>query len=157
MHDAHASLQTLAVDAVLLAAIVIGASVEMQRITGWAQAQWYLPESWTKWTVVVGAALLPVPFGLGLVRMARYLGFELTSRAFPVAQREQLDLAAVGKTLAEISLRGLTGATVVAIQRGDESVLVPSGRERLLAGDVLAIAGTHDAVEAAKELLSAVS
>jgi CPA2 family monovalent cation:H+ antiporter-2 len=62
--------------------------------------------------------------------------------------------AAVGKTLAEIQLRGLTGATVLAIQRGDESVLVPSGHERLKAGDVLAIAGTHEAVEAARELLA---
>ena len=53
---------------------------------------------------------------------------------------------AVGKTLAEIKLRGLTGATVLAIQRGDESILVPAGHERLQAGDVLAIAGTHDAV-----------
>jgi CPA2 family monovalent cation:H+ antiporter-2 len=49
----------------------------------------------------------------------------------------------------------LTGATVLAIQRGEQSVLVPSGHERLQAGDVLAIAGTHDAVEAAKELLAA--
>jgi CPA2 family monovalent cation:H+ antiporter-2 len=62
---------------------------------------------------------------------------------------------AVGRTLAEIKLRGLTGATVLAIQRGDESVLVPSGHERLQAGDVLAIAGTREAVEAARELLAA--
>jgi CPA2 family monovalent cation:H+ antiporter-2 len=61
----------------------------------------------------------------------------------------------VGKTLAQIELRGLTGATVLAIQRGDRSVLVPSGHERLEAGDVLAIAGTRDAVEAAKTLLAA--
>jgi CPA2 family monovalent cation:H+ antiporter-2 len=62
--------------------------------------------------------------------------------------------AAEGHTLAEIKLRGLTGATVLAIRRGDESVLVPSGHERLRAGDILAIAGTHDAVRAAKRLLS---
>ena len=61
----------------------------------------------------------------------------------------------VGQSLADIKLRGLTGATVLAIQRGDTSVVVPSGSERLQAGDILAVAGTHDAVEAAKELLFA--
>jgi CPA2 family monovalent cation:H+ antiporter-2 len=61
---------------------------------------------------------------------------------------------AVGKTLAEIRLRGLTGATVLAIRRGDESVLVPSGHEQLQPGDILAIAGTREAVEAARELLA---
>ena len=61
---------------------------------------------------------------------------------------------AVGKTLAEIRLRGLTGATVLAIQRGTEAVLIPTGHERLLAGDVLAVAGTPEAVEAARRLLS---
>ena len=61
----------------------------------------------------------------------------------------------VGKTLAEIKLRGLTGATVLAIQRGDQSILVPARRERLEAGDVLAVAGTHHAVNAAQELLAA--
>jgi CPA2 family monovalent cation:H+ antiporter-2 len=64
------------------------------------------------------------------------------------------DSAAVGQTLAENKLRGLTGATVLAIQRGNQSVLVPSGHERLEAGDVLALAGTHEAVSAAKGLLA---
>ena len=59
----------------------------------------------------------------------------------------------VGKTLAEIKLRGLTRATVLAIHRGERSVLVPSGHERLEPGDVLAIAGTHDDVQAANEFV----
>jgi CPA2 family monovalent cation:H+ antiporter-2 len=212
---------------------------------------------------VAGAGLLCLPFAIGLIRVARVLGFELALRAFPAAQREQVDLAAAprrllvvtlqlailvlvgaplvamtqpflpplrgaivlllvllalavpfwrsasnlqghtraaaqviaeslslqtrkgraeieadalervlvglgspvsielaadspaaGKTLAQIKLRGLTGATVLAIQRGDESVVVPSGHERLHAGDVLAIAGTHEAVNSAKRLLA---
>jgi CPA2 family monovalent cation:H+ antiporter-2 len=61
---------------------------------------------------------------------------------------------AAGKTLAQIKLRGLTGATVLAIQRGNESIVVPSGHEHLHAGDKLAIAGTHEAVSAAKRLLA---
>ncbi|MGC4092985.1 MAG: cation:proton antiporter [Polyangiaceae bacterium] len=62
---------------------------------------------------------------------------------------------AVGKSLAELNLRGVTGATVLAIQRGLEGLLVPSAAERLQAGDVLALAGTHEAVDAARELLRA--
>jgi CPA2 family monovalent cation:H+ antiporter-2 len=43
---------------------------------------------------------------------------------------------------------------VLAIRRGDQGVLVPTGRELLQAGDVLALAGTHESVEAARALLS---
>lgn len=62
--------------------------------------------------------------------------------------------AAVGKSLAALNLRGLTGATVLAISRREGSVLVPTAQEVLQADDVLAVAGTHEAVEAARELLA---
>ena len=58
----------------------------------------------------------------------------------------------VGKTLAEINLRGLTGATVLAIRRGGNSVLVPAGSDRLQIGDILAIAGTRESQLAAQSL-----
>ena len=61
---------------------------------------------------------------------------------------------AVGKTLAGINLRGRTGATVLAIRRGGEGLLVPTGRELLQADDVLAVAGTHESVDAARALLA---
>jgi CPA2 family monovalent cation:H+ antiporter-2 len=262
------AIRWIIVDAVIVVAVVIGASVEMDRIAAMARSRLDLLERSTRMLVVAAAAILSAPFWIGLVRMARYLGFELATMAFPAVEREQLDLAAaprrllivtlqlaivlvigvpliaitqpflppfrgaavlllvllllafafwrgatnlqghtraaaealaealtrqtrigrktssenhalvdanrilmgmgspvpvelqpnnaaVGKTLAELRLRGLTGATVLAIRRGEESVLVPSGHERLQAGDVLAIAGTQDAVEAAKVLLSA--
>jgi CPA2 family monovalent cation:H+ antiporter-2 len=68
------------------------------------------------------------------------------------------DSPAVGRTLAELNLRGLTGATVLAITREDaqgegESVLVPTGQEALAAGDVLAITGTQAAVDSARRLI----
>ena len=65
---------------------------------------------------------------------------------------------AVGRTLAELNLRGLTGATILAISRpsaSGEEQLVPTGRDRLRAGDVLALAGSNDAVANARELLDA--
>ena len=58
-----------------------------------------------------------------------------------------------GRTLADTQLRGRTGATVIAISRGQDVVLVPDGHEQLVAGDVLALAGTREAVEAARRLL----
>src|SRR6266850_2528169 len=61
---------------------------------------------------------------------------------------------AVGRTLASLNLRGATGATVLAIARGGEGVLIPTGHEQLRVHDVLALAGTHEAVAAARGLLS---
>lgn len=61
---------------------------------------------------------------------------------------------AIGKTLAEINLRAVSGASVITILRGTEG-LKPTGREALHAGDVLALAGTHDAIESARLVLSA--
>jgi CPA2 family monovalent cation:H+ antiporter-2 len=61
--------------------------------------------------------------------------------------------AAIGKTLAQINLRGRTGATVLAVTRTAGGVLVPTAKELLREGDVLAVAGSHDAIEAAKTLI----
>jgi CPA2 family monovalent cation:H+ antiporter-2 len=259
------AIRWLIVDAVMVAVIVIGASVEMDRIATFAQKGLNLPENWTRLTVIVGGALAAGPFAIGLVQSARALGFDLANRAFPTVAGENVDLAAaprrllvvtlqlailllvgvpliaitqpflppfrgaavlllfvvllaiafwrgaanfqgharaaaqalaealarqtkkgrelgsshwldganrvltglgspvpvevpqgsrvVGKTLAQIQLRGLTGATVLAIQRGDQSILIPAGQELLREGDILAIAGSHDSVEAARKLV----
>jgi CPA2 family monovalent cation:H+ antiporter-2 len=61
---------------------------------------------------------------------------------------------AVGRSLAELGLRGQTGATIVAIARGEDVVLVPDGHVTLSAGDVVAVAGTRPAIEAAMLLLT---
>jgi CPA2 family monovalent cation:H+ antiporter-2 len=60
---------------------------------------------------------------------------------------------AVGKTLAQLNLRGRTGATVLVIQRGLDGLLVPTASEVLKVGDRLALAGTRTAIGAAKTLL----
>jgi CPA2 family monovalent cation:H+ antiporter-2 len=62
--------------------------------------------------------------------------------------------SAVGRTLKDLDLRGLTGATVVALQRPTGETLVPSGDETLTPGDVLVLAGSSEAVRAARGLLS---
>ncbi|HEY6207458.1 MAG TPA: cation:proton antiporter [Gemmatimonadales bacterium] len=63
--------------------------------------------------------------------------------------------AAVGKTLAHLNLRGRTGATVLAVTRAEGGVIIPTADEVLRAGDVLALAGSRDAIEAAKGVFSA--
>ncbi len=72
----------------------------------------------------------------------------------PVPVTVELKSLAAGRTLADLNLRGLTGATVLAIRRDGDGVLVPSADEVLRPGDVLALAGTQSAVEAARVMLS---
>jgi CPA2 family monovalent cation:H+ antiporter-2 len=60
---------------------------------------------------------------------------------------------AAGRTLAELNLRGLSGATVLAILRKGEEVLAPMGKEVLRDGDVLAVAGSKDSINAARIII----
>ena len=62
--------------------------------------------------------------------------------------------ASLGRSLSELSLRGSTGATVLAIMREPAEVILPTGRERLLPGDAVLLAGSDEAIVAARELLS---
>ena len=58
-----------------------------------------------------------------------------------------------GRTLAELDLRARTHATVVGIQRSGHPVILPTGHERLEAGDVLALVGSPEALQQAGDLL----
>jgi CPA2 family monovalent cation:H+ antiporter-2 len=73
----------------------------------------------------------------------------------PVAVRVPDGSPAVGRTLAALEVRGRTGATVLAVVRRDGTAIVPSATEALRGGDVLALAGTRGAVDAARALLGA--
>jgi CPA2 family monovalent cation:H+ antiporter-2 len=59
----------------------------------------------------------------------------------------------VGRSLAELDLRGRTGATVLAIRRDGAPIVNPAAGERLLAGDVLALTGSAEALAAAEATL----
>jgi CPA2 family monovalent cation:H+ antiporter-2 len=69
------------------------------------------------------------------------------------AVRLESGSAAIGRTLAQLNLRGRTGATILAITRTEGGVLVPTADELLRAGDVLAVAGTHEAIAAAEAVI----
>ena len=62
---------------------------------------------------------------------------------------------AVGRSLKELNLRGRTGATVVALLRGDLRIPFPDAEARLAAGDLVALAGTRTAIESARLLIEA--
>ncbi len=72
----------------------------------------------------------------------------------PVVLRLEAGNPAVGRTLAELDVRSLTGAAILALDRDGGQVLLPTGQERLRSGDVLALAGTPEAVDAATALLT---
>ena len=75
----------------------------------------------------------------------------------PVAVRLREGSPAIGQTLSALGVRGRTGATILAVFRAGGSVTVPAAGEVLRLDDVLALAGTHEAIESARELLGASS
>jgi CPA2 family monovalent cation:H+ antiporter-2 len=71
-----------------------------------------------------------------------------------VRLRLRPDSFSVGRTLAELNVGSLSGATILVIMRGGENAMIPTGKDTLQAGDVLALAGTPDAVETARKILT---
>ncbi len=59
----------------------------------------------------------------------------------------------VGKRIGELNVGSLTGATILVILRGDGESILPTGKDILKDGDVLTLAGTPEAVDAAKVIL----
>jgi CPA2 family monovalent cation:H+ antiporter-2 len=72
----------------------------------------------------------------------------------PVAIRVVPQSIAVGRSLAQLNLRGATGATVLAIRRGATQIPTPLGREVIHANDVVAVAGARDALAVARAIFS---
>ena len=64
------------------------------------------------------------------------------------------DSPALGLSLGELDLRAHTGATVLALRRGDELINAPGADTRLLDGDVIVLAGSRHAVSEAVEFLA---
>jgi len=70
------------------------------------------------------------------------------------AARVGRETEAAGQTLGDLNLRGRTGATVVALLRGEERVVFPEADMRLEAGDLVALTGSHDAIASASRILT---
>ncbi len=262
--DIRRLLRALALDAAILATLIVGAAVTIDRVAAFAVGRLGVSDTAARILVVAVAVVLSTPFCLGVVRVSRKLGVTLARLALPKERKRRVDFAAaprrtlvvtlqlagvlvvgalllavtqpflpavpgvallgvviaflwvafwrsatdlqghvragaqvvldalaaqtrraqlpdeaplehvhqilpgmgaltavrlaaespaVGRTLAQVKLRGRTGATVLAITRAEGGVIVPTARERLRAGDVLALAGTHEAIAAARAAL----
>ncbi|HVZ79730.1 MAG TPA: cation:proton antiporter [bacterium] len=71
----------------------------------------------------------------------------------PTSMRMEPGCPSIGKRLGDLNLRLLTGASIIAINRGEERILMPSGKETLQVGDNLVLVGSQEAVFLAKGLL----
>jgi len=78
---------------------------------------------------------------------------ELLEHAELVEVETGADAAAVGQTLRGLALRERTGASVVAVRRGDEVVANPGPDLRLAAGDVLVLWGSAAQASDARTVL----
>jgi CPA2 family monovalent cation:H+ antiporter-2 len=90
----------------------------------------------------------------GETRLLEDVNAVLPGLGEPVAIRVVPQSIAVGRSLAELNLRGATGATVLAIRRGVQQIPTPLGREVIQADDVVAVAGAHDALAVARAIFA---
>ncbi|MEJ7760697.1 MAG: cation:proton antiporter [Gemmatimonadaceae bacterium] len=109
---------------------------------------------------VIVAALTPkigmVDDSEDLNRTMEHVAIMLPGLGEPVPVRIAPGSPGADRSLAQMNLRGMTGATVLAVTRNaseGSEVFVPSGKTVLRAGDVVALAGPNEAVEAALQLL----
>ena len=63
------------------------------------------------------------------------------------------DSPIVGKTLGELDLRGKTGATLMAVVRGDDTKIGPGANYKLAESDILILFGKPENIERAIKLL----
>jgi CPA2 family monovalent cation:H+ antiporter-2 len=106
----------------------------------------------------LGAQLSSDPTGGSLTQTMEHVAAALPGLGEPVPVVLPPGSSAIGQSLAELNLRGLTGATVLCITRASDPearALRPSGKERLRPGDVLALVGSHESVESARAILEA--
>jgi CPA2 family monovalent cation:H+ antiporter-2 len=110
---------------------------------------------------VIVAALTPQASdeedSANLFKTMEHIAVMLPGLGEPIPVKIDASSPAVNRSLAELNIRGKTGATILAITRRGESgdkVVVPSGKETLRVGDILALAGTHEAVTQAADMLT---
>ncbi len=61
--------------------------------------------------------------------------------------------AVIGKSIGDLKFWGVTGCTIVAVERGDESIVSPGPYEQLCAGDNVLVVGPPSCVERATVML----
>ncbi|MGH7593556.1 MAG: cation:proton antiporter [Gemmatimonadales bacterium] len=96
---------------------------------------------------------MPVPTLEGTADRFTTATHMLPGLGVPTPFRVESQHFAAGRTLAELGVRGRTGASILGVTRGEKAIPAPSKTERLETGDMLVLVGTQDAVDAAIQLL----
>jgi CPA2 family monovalent cation:H+ antiporter-2 len=104
-------IRILAIDAALIAALVILAHLEVDRFTAVVATTVHIDDLWAGLAFRVSAALISIPLLIGLVRNARKLGATLAARAIP-ATGTKLDLGATPRRMFVVTLQLGVLATV---------------------------------------------
>ena len=104
---------------------------------------------------VIAAALARRAAGGSADDAMRKMQTMLPGLGEPIAMTVSEGSTAAGRTLRELDMRGMTGATVLALLRGEERLVSPRGDTRLEKGDVIAVAGTHEAVDEVRTMVAA--
>ncbi len=92
-----------------------------------------------------------------MMKTMEHIAIMLPGLGEPMPVRIEPNSPGADRTLAELNIRGKTGAIILAITRVGEAgskVVVPSGKETLRVGDVLALAGSQESVDSAIEMLT---
>ena len=92
-----------------------------------------------------------------MMKTMEHVAVMLPGLGEPVPVKIDANSPAANRSLAELNIRGKTGATILAITRVGEAgtkVVVPSGKESLRVGDIIALAGSQESVDSAIELLT---
>ncbi|MFN0244531.1 MAG: cation:proton antiporter [Planctomycetota bacterium] len=104
----------LALDAALLAAIVIGAAVFYERISESLSSQFGLAAGVSKVSVVISATALATPFAIGIVRISRRLATTLADASMPSPDGSRMDRAAAPRRALVVTLQ-IAAILVVAL------------------------------------------
>ncbi|MDQ3673547.1 MAG: cation:proton antiporter [Gemmatimonadota bacterium] len=112
-------IRVITLDAVLLIAVVIGANLEIERLTSVVGEITGLSEGRVRLLVALAGGLIIVPLMFGIITSARALGRVLASRAFPMAQPGKVDPADAPRRamviVVQIAVVIAVGIPVVAI------------------------------------------
>jgi CPA2 family monovalent cation:H+ antiporter-2 len=134
-------------------AIVLGLALALLAIPFWRSAtnlEAHVRAGSQVITELLAAEARSADHGAQALEGARHL---IPGLGEPVIVELRAPSGAIGQTLKTLNLRGLTGASVVALRPAGGTAVVPTGDETLAAGDVLVLAGATEAVTSARAML----
>ncbi|MCA9688632.1 MAG: TrkA C-terminal domain-containing protein, partial [Myxococcales bacterium] len=99
------AFQVLVIDAVVIAALTVGASIGSDWLLGQLRDRAAIDESWAGVALVVAVIVLCSPFLRGIVRAARTLGLVLGSSVFPHVDGKRADLLSTSRRAMSVGVQ----------------------------------------------------